>query len=136
MLDKPASNRDSSAMITLIQVAIGGAIGASARYLAGLAAVRLFGAGFPWGTMFVNVAGSFAMGVLFIVLGQHSARLSPLLMTGLLGGFTTFSAFSLDAVKLFERGDTVLAAAYVAASVVLSIAALIAGITFARGMTA
>ena len=86
------------------------------------------GKGFPWGTVIVNVAGSFVMGVLVVVLLHLSAnRFAPLLMTGFLGGFTTFSAFSLDAVTLFERGQITLAAGYVAGSVLLSIAALFAG---------
>jgi CrcB protein len=120
---------------TLTYVALGGAIGASARYLTGLAALRIMGPGFPWGTLAVNVIGSFLMGVLVVVLAQLSAnRFSPLLMTGLLGGFTTFSAFSLDAVTLWERGDTGPAMAYVAVSVVLSLAALVAGLIMARGL--
>lgn len=119
---------------TLGQVALGGALGASARYLSGVAAVRLLGPGFPWATVFVNVAGSFLMGVLVVVLGEGSAnRLAPFLMTGVLGGFTTFSAFSLDAVALWQRGEIVPAAFYVLGSVVLSLAALTAGIALARG---
>ena len=83
------------------------------------------------------MAGSFAMGVLVVVLAHLSAnRLAPLLVTGVLGGFTTFSAFSLDAVTLYERGDVVLAAGYVAASVLLSVAALFAGLAVARGVVA
>ncbi|WP_276718938.1 fluoride efflux transporter CrcB [Pseudooceanicola nitratireducens] len=121
---------------TLLHVALGGAIGASARYLTGVAALRLMGPGFPWGTLVVNVIGSFLMGAIVIILAELSAnRFAPLLMTGLLGGFTTFSAFSLDAVTLWERGETMQAAAYVAASVVLSLAALMAGLFVARTLT-
>ncbi|SEJ55061.1 camphor resistance protein CrcB [Pseudooceanicola nitratireducens] len=121
---------------TLLHVALGGAIGASARYLTGVAALRLMGPGFPWGTLAVNVIGSFLMGAIVILLAELSAnRIAPLLMTGLLGGFTTFSAFSLDAVTLWERGETMQAAAYVAASVVLSLAALMAGLFVARTLT-
>ena len=88
---------------TLFQVALGGAIGASARYLTSLGAVRFLGAGFPWGTLAVNVIGSFLMGLLVVVLAQRDdTRLAPFLLTGLLGGFTTFSAFSLDAMALYE----------------------------------
>jgi CrcB protein len=77
------------------------------------------------------------MGALVVVLGQLSAnRFAPLLMTGVLGGFTTFSAFSLDAVTLWERGETVPAAGYVMASVALSLAALVAGLTVARSLAA
>ena len=121
---------------TLLLVALGGALGAVARYLTGLAALRLIGAGFPWGTLAVNVAGSFAMGLLAVTLAHvGQTRLAPLLMTGFLGGFTTFSAFSLDALTLWERGDALAAAAYVAASVILSLAALAAGLTLARSLT-
>ncbi|WP_373355667.1 fluoride efflux transporter CrcB [Pseudoroseicyclus sp. CXY001] len=120
---------------TLGQVAIGGALGASARYLVGVGAVRLMGPGFPWATLVVNVVGSFVMGALIVALAQLSAtRFAPFLMTGLLGGFTTFSAFSLDAVALFERGQAVAAALYVAASVGLSLAACVGGLLLARSL--
>jgi len=122
---------------TLAQVALGGAIGASGRYLTGVAAIRLMGPGFPWGTLAVNVLGSFAMGVLVVTFGHLSAnRLAPLLMTGVLGGFTTFSAFSLDALTIWERGQQGLAATYVVASVGLSLAAIVAGLWMARGVMA
>lgn len=122
---------------TLIQVALGGALGASARYLTGVATMRLIGPGFPWATLAVNILGSFLMGVLVVVLAHKGeTRLAPFLMIGLLGGFTTFSAFSLDALTLFERGEIGAASAYVAASVVLSLAAIIAGLAIARGIFA
>ena len=118
-------------------VAIGGAVGASARYLTGIATLRMFGPGFPYGTLTVNVLGSFLMGVLVVVLGHFSAnRFAPLLMTGLLGGFTTFSAFSLDAVTLYERGQVATAGLYVGASVIVSLAALFAGLSVARAVLA
>lgn len=121
-------------MTSLIQVALGGAIGATARYLTNMATFRFFGPGFPWGTVVVNVLGSFLMGVLVVVLAQLSGnRLAPLLMTGVLGGFTTFSAFSLDAVNLWERGEALHAFGYVAGTVSVSIAALVAGLFVARG---
>jgi CrcB protein len=120
---------------TLAQVALGGAIGASARYLTNVAVLRGIGPGFPWATVIVNVAGSFLMGVLVVWLAEKGAmRLAPFLMTGILGGFTTFSAFSLDAVVLWERGEPVQAAIYVAGSVVLSVAALIVGMALTRGV--
>lgn len=123
--------------ITLIYVALGGALGAVSRYLTNVAAVRLMGHGFPYGTLAANVAGSFLMGVIVVVLGQFGAtRFAPLLMTGFLGGFTTFSAFSLDAVTLWERGEVSLAAVYVLASVVVSLAALVAGLFLARSLVA
>lgn len=112
---------------TLTQVALGGAIGSALRFLT----VASLGA--PLAVLAVNVVGSFAMGVAFVVL---SARLSPLLMTGVLGGFTTFSAFSLDALKLWEAGQTTQAALYVAGSVVLSLGAVALGAALARGVWA
>ena len=121
----------------LLLVATGGAIGASLRYLTGIAALRWFGANFPWGTLMVNVIGSFAMGVLaeFIVrkLGA-SNELRLLLMTGLLGGYTTFSAFSLDAILLIERGAYSAATGYILANVVGSILALLLGLMLARSL--
>ncbi|MDF0602653.1 fluoride efflux transporter CrcB [Psychromarinibacter sp. C21-152] len=124
-------------MANVAMVALGGAVGATGRYMTGLAAVRVMGHGFPWGTLTVNVAGSFLMGVLVVTLAHFGGtRLAPLLVTGMLGGFTTFSAFSLDAVTLWERGQHTLAAGYVAASVVLSLAALFAGLAVARGVAA
>ncbi|WP_420568419.1 fluoride efflux transporter CrcB [Thalassovita sp.] len=122
-------------MTTLLQVALGGALGASGRYLTGVAASRLMGLGFPWGTLTVNIVGSFVMGMIVVVLGHYSAnRFAPFLMTGVLGGFTTFSAFSLDAVTLWERGQVVTAAVYVGASVLLSLGAIILGLIFARSI--
>jgi CrcB protein len=118
---------------TLSQVALGGAIGAALRYLTNVGAMRLFGPGFPVATLVVNVAGSFLMGVLVVVLARKGGNhLAPFLMTGILGGFTTFSAFSLDALTLWERGQTLTAFTYVAASVILSLAAIAAGLALAR----
>ncbi|MEQ9036998.1 MAG: fluoride efflux transporter CrcB [Silicimonas sp.] len=122
----------------LISVALGGAIGASLRYLTGIGMVRLLGhTPFPVAIILVNVLGSFLMGV-FVVAAAHRGltHLSPLVMTGFLGGFTTFSAFSLEAVTLYERGDVGQAALYVALSVVLSIGGLVAGLWFARAVLA
>lgn len=122
-------------MTDWLAVAIGGALGACARYGVGLAARAMLGAAFPWGTLVVNVIGSFAMGMAFVVLAQRGLdRFAPLVMTGTLGGFTTFSAFSLDAYALFAGGRALGAGAYVGASVVLSIAALVAGIAAARSV--
>ena len=125
-------------MTSILQVAVGGAIGAVGRYLTGVAAVRVMGHGYPWGTLTVNVLGSFLMGVLIIVLmGKDGGmRIAPLLMTGMLGGFTTFSAFSLDALTIFERGQVGQAALYVVASVVLSLLAIFLGVMLARGLWA
>lgn len=122
--------------LTLFHVALGGAIGASLRHLTNVGAARLFGPGFPIGTLVVNVLGSFLMGVLVVALSRKGmAHLSPLLLTGLLGGFTTFSAFSLDALTLWERGAALQATLYVGASVLLSLAALAAGLFLARSLT-
>lgn len=121
--------------LTLSQVALGGALGASLRYLTNVGAMRLLGPGFPFGTMIVNIVGSFVMGVIVVVLSRKGGtHLAPLLMTGLLGGFTTFSAFSLDALTLWERGQTGLAMAYVLGSVLLSLAAITAGLFLARSL--
>jgi CrcB protein len=121
---------------TVLQVAFGGAIGAAARYSMGVVLVR-FSAGFPIGVLAVNVAGSFLMGLAVVYLGQKVLnQFNPFLMTGVLGGFTTFSAFSLEAYILFERGAVGQAAIYVFISVILSIAALIAGIFIMRGLLA
>jgi len=126
-------------MSVLLQVALGGAIGASARYLSGAAILRAFGSGFPYGTMFVNIVGSFLMGLLAIWLMERMdgsfARYAPFLMTGVLGGFTTFSAYSLDALYLMERGRYMSASIYMGGSVVLAIAALFLGMTLARAIS-
>lgn len=123
-------------MVHLFYVALGGAIGASLRHLSGLAAMRVLGTGFPYGTFFVNVVGSFLMGALIAWLARKGTLIGPewrlLLATGVLGGFTTFSAFSLDAVLLWERGESGAAIGYVIGSVVLSILALVAGLMLVR----
>lgn len=114
----------------------GGAIGSGARYLVNVGAARWIGIAFPWATMIVNIAGSFAMGLLveYVILRHNgSPELRTFLATGILGGFTTFSAFSLDIATLADRGDFGLAAVYLIISVVVSIAALYAGIAIARG---
>jgi fluoride exporter len=111
---------------TLSHVALGGAVGAVLRHLS----VAPFGS--PWAVAAVNVVGSFAMGVLFIALTNRVA-LSPFLVTGVLGGFTTFSAFSLDALKLWQSGQVLLAAAYVGGSVFFSLIAVALGATLAKG---
>ena len=123
---------------TLLSVAAGGALGASLRYLFGVGVFRLLGpTGFPVAIISVNVVGSFLMGVFVVLAAQRGLTyLSPFVMTGLLGGFTTFSAFSLEAVTLYERGEIGLAATYVALSVVLSILGLMAGLLVARSLLA
>ena len=114
-------------MMHLLYVAAGGAIGAGSRHLVGLVTLRLFGPSFPWGTLAVNIVGCFLMGVLIEVLAlkvSAPAGVRLFLATGVLGGFTTFSAFSLDVAILVERKQALYAGLYVAASVGLSIAAL------------
>jgi CrcB protein len=121
---------------TLASVALGGALGASLRYLFGIGVFRFLGPQtFPVAILSVNVLGSFLMGVFVVLAAQRGLNhLSPFVMTGLLGGFTTFSAFSLEAVTLYERGDIGLAVAYIAASVVLSVLGLMLGLFVARGL--
>jgi len=122
-------------IVSLFHVALGGAIGACLRYLASLAALRWIGSGFPYGTLLINVAGSFTIGLLVVVLAERdAARLTPFLVTGVLGGFTTFSAFSLETISLVERGQTGAAAIYVLGSVALSLIGVSAGLALARGV--
>ena len=125
-------------MNILMQVALGGAIGAVLRFGTVQGVVRLFGVAVPVGTFTVNVVGSFVMGlaVVWLVERAGGVRMAPFVMTGILGGFTTFSAFSLEAFTLFERGQVMQAASYVLFSVTLSIAALILGVWIARGVWA
>lgn len=116
-------------------VAAGGALGAVARHAVGLAAVRLFGHGFPWGTMIVNIAGSFLIGLLIAVMAlkwQVGEQARAFLVTGILGGFTTFSAFALDVATLYERKAVLAAFSYVAGSVGLSLIAIFAGLALGR----
>lgn len=125
--------------MTWVLVGLGGAIGAMARFGAVGLAGRVFGPGFPYGTMMVNVVGSFLMGIAAAVLvlramPGNETLLRPFLMTGILGGFTTFSAYSLDAVSLFEEGRYEAALFYVLGSVLLSIVALLAGLALARSL--
>lgn len=117
-------------MLNLSLAALGGALGAALRYLAGQAALKLMGPGFPWGTLFVNISGSLLMGILFTLLVRHGTAggLSIFLLTGVLGGFTTFSAFSLEAAQLWERGAAGAMAGYIAGSVLLSVGALFLGL--------
>ncbi len=122
---------------TIAMVGAGGAIGAVARYGVNVGSVHLFGHGFPWGTVIVNVIGSFLMGVLiakFAMMDNISNDMKTMLTTGVLGAFTTFSTFSLDFVTLVERGEMVSAFGYLAGSVVLSILALFLALWVMRGM--
>ncbi len=118
-------------MMQLLLVALGGAVGSVARYGVGLAAARLFGLAFPWGTLFVNVAGGLAMGWLAARVGPAQEQWRLLLGVGALGGFTTFSAFSLETVRLMQHqpGQAML---YVAVSLILSVGACWLGLTLGR----
>lgn len=123
-------------MDKIFLVAIGGAIGATLRFVSIGAATRLTGESF-WGTITVNVVGSFAMGVAAVLIIERlpgdASRLGPLIMAGVLGGFTTFSAFSLDALRLIEEERLWMAGAYLLGSVILSVLALFLGIVMTRG---
>ena len=124
-------------MNAILLIALGGATGAVGRHLVGGWASRALGHGFPIGTLIVNIAGSFAMGLLIAWLAKRSAgdaQLRLLIATGFLGGFTTFSAFSLDVAVLYERGALASAALYVTGSVFLSIAAVFAGLAIMRSL--
>lgn len=125
-------------MQALALVFLGGGLGAGLRHLVNLGAARLCGIAFPWGTLGINVAGSLAMGLLVAWLAARyqgaDEHLRLFLATGVLGGFTTFSAFSLDAVVLWERGSQGAAAGYVLGSVVFSLAALVAGLALGRAL--
>jgi CrcB protein len=118
-------------------VFIGGGLGSMARYALSVLGMRLLGQGFPWATLVINIVGSALMGALtgwLVVQGNAPASLRIFVATGLLGGFTTFSTFSLETVLLYERGQPGLAVAYVAASVVIGIGALVLAMKLARGM--
>ncbi|MEA2975394.1 MAG: fluoride exporter [Alphaproteobacteria bacterium] len=116
-------------------VFLGGGLGASLRHGINLLTARAFGPAFPYGTLTVNITGSIVMGLIagyFALKGDASQHWRLFLTTGILGGYTTFSAFSLDVALLYERGEIGLAALYVVASVLLSIAGLFAGLALAR----
>lgn len=123
-------------MTNLLLVMLGGGLGAGGRHLVGMLTLRYFGPGFPIGTMAVNIIGSLVMGLFIGWLakadmgGLQGLRL--FFATGLLGGFTTFSSFSLDTAFLWERGDTLVALAYVALSVALSLVAVFVGLMLMR----
>ncbi|HEX5778719.1 MAG TPA: fluoride efflux transporter CrcB [Xanthobacteraceae bacterium] len=126
-------------MLSIFLVFVGGGIGAALRHGVNVSAAAWFGTGFPWGTIIVNIVGSFVIGALaawFAFRGDAmwTQPLRLFLATGILGGFTTFSAFSLDFALLFERGEIGQGVAYVLVSVLLSLAAVFAGLFVVRSM--
>ena len=125
--------------MSYVLVFIGAGIGGALRHGVNLAAMRLVGTGFPFGTLFVNALGSLAMGMIVEYWALRSGLPQParlFLTTGVLGGFTTFSTFSLETALLWERGATATAAAYVAASVALSLGAMFGGLWLVRLLAA
>ncbi|MDB5491518.1 MAG: crcB-like family protein [Micavibrio sp.] len=126
-------------MQSILAVALGGALGSVLRFLLNNGITALTKTSFPVGIMVINVLGSLAMGVLialFAEQGQASQNMRTFLMVGVLGGFTTFSTFSADSVLLWQRGEAVQAVAYAGGSVILSVAALLAGIMLVKGLGA
>jgi CrcB protein len=118
-----------------VLVFVGGGLGATSRHVINMTCARCMGAAFPWGTFIINITGSTVMGLIAGYLAYKGEASQPwrlFLMTGILGGYTTFSAFSLDTAVLYERGELGLALAYVLGSVVLSIAGLFAGLALVR----
>ena len=121
--------------MSYLLVFVGGGLGATLRHLINVSCARCLGIGFPWGTFIINISGSTVMGLIAGYLALKGEAAQPwrlFLMTGILGGYTTFSAFSLDTAVLYERGELGLALAYVLGSVVLSIAGLFAGLALVR----
>ena len=128
---------DAPMVMAFLHVGLGGAIGSMMRFAFGLAVSRTASTGFPLAILPVNVVGSFLMGLLVVYTFQREVTyLNPLLMTGVLGGFTTFSAFSLEAFTLYERGAVSQAALYVGFSVALSLLGLAFGVLLARSIWA
>ncbi len=124
-------------MKLILAIAAGGACGAVLRHIVNNGAALLLGTGFPWGILVANVLGSFLMGCLvpaFALWADPSQAVKAFLTVGLLGAFTTFSAFSLDTVLLIQRGEIAAAMLYVGGSVVLAIGALAAGMMLMRGL--
>ncbi len=120
-----------------LAVALGGAIGAVLRHGVNVGTARWLGTGFPYGTLCVNIAGSFMIGLLialFAHIWQPPQTVRLFLVTGILGGFTTFSTFSLDTVVLLQRQDYMMAGLYMAVSVVLSVLALFGGLALVRSL--
>jgi fluoride exporter len=125
-------------MLNFVLVFFGGGLGAALRHAVNLAAAKTFGVAFPYGTFIINITGSIVMGLIAGYLafkGEAAQHWRLFLMTGILGGYTTFSAFSLDTAVLYERGAVGLAAFYVVGSVAISIAGLFAALALVRYLT-
>ncbi len=122
----------------LLPIAAGGALGAVMRYLMSGAVLRYAGTGFPYGTLAVNIVGSLLIGVVagwFLrEMGEGKAALQAFIITGFLGGFTTFSAFSLETVNMLQRGDTLPALVYMGASVLLTVGACALGFMLLKAL--
>ena len=119
-------------------VFVGGGLGATLRHVINVSCARCLGTGFPYGTFIINITGSLVMGLIAGYLAFKGEAAQPwrlFVMTGILGGYTTFSAFSLDAALMYERGEIGLAALYVVGSVALAIAGLFAGLALVRHLT-
>ncbi|MES2751044.1 MAG: fluoride efflux transporter CrcB [Pseudomonadota bacterium] len=124
--------------MSYVLVFIGGGLGSTLRYAINVLCGRTLGLNFPYSTFLINITGSLVMGLVAGYLafkGEASQPWRIFLMTGILGGYTTFSAFSLDAVSLYERGEVGLAVFYVVGSVLLAIAGLVAGLAIMRHVT-
>lgn len=120
---------------TLLQVAAGGALGASARFLTGVGVARIAGPGMPLGVLTANVLGCLCMGLFVGLAGLRGwTWLNPFIATGLLGGYTTFSSFSLEAINLIREGQAATAVLYMTLSVGAGLGALFLGLTLARSM--
>lgn len=124
-------------MNAILAIGAGGALGALCRHGMNIGAVKLMGHGFPYGTLSVNILGSFIMGLAIAIFAQYwqpSEAMRVFLITGFLGAFTTFSTFSLDVVSLWERQAYLHSALYLSGSVILSIAALFAAMALVKGI--
>jgi fluoride exporter len=123
----------------ILAVAFGGALGSVTRYLVGIGSGKLFGINFPWGTLIINITGSFLIGLfvgMFATRWNLPQAIRVFLTVGVCGGYTTFSTFSLDAFYLMERGEAVAAGVYMVGSVVLSVGALIGAMLLVRTLQA
>ncbi len=121
-----------------ILVFLGGGLGSTLRHAMNVLCARLFGTNFPFGTFLINISGSLVMGLIAGYLAFRGDAAQPwrlFLMTGVLGGYTTFSAYSLDSMTLYQRGEIALAAFYIVGSVVLSLAGVAAGLAIMRNAT-